>query len=215
MYVIVDIAGQQFKVEKDQKIFVHRQKGEEGADLFFDKVLLIDTGKKVTVGTPVISDALVSARILTHLKGDKVKVFKKKRRKGYQILKGHRQLFTEIQISEIFEKGGSKARLEAASAKPEKETISKGKKAKEPEVKTEISSEKTTEVIAAKEPAKKSEGKATGKSRTATEKKSTDKKDTGSKTGESKRKVSPAVKSPKSKPAKETPVKKAKKSSEK
>ena len=212
MYAIVDIAGQQFKVEKDQKIFVHRQKGDEGSDLFFNKVLLIDNGKKVTVGTPVISDALVSAKILTHVKGDKVKVFKKKRRKGYQILKGHRQLFTEVQISEILEKGGGKAMLDALSKKVIKESTKKVKKAMESEAKTEISAEKTTEVVAAKEPVKKPSAKTTGKTSTVKEKKAAaGKKDTGSKTDKSKHKASPAAKSPKSKTAKEAPAKKAKK----
>jgi large subunit ribosomal protein L21 len=216
MYAIVDIAGQQFKVEKDQKIFVHRQNGEEGSNLFFDKVLLIDNGKKVTVGTPVISDALISARILSHLKGDKVKVFKKKRRKGYQILKGHRQLLTEIQIYEILEKGGSKAKLDAASAKPELETVAKGKKAKVTE--PEISAEKAPEAVAVKEPVKKAAVKTKGKSKVEPEKKITKgKKETESKAGISKSKAAPAVKSTKTKTrtTKEVPSKKAKKSSEK
>jgi len=212
MYAIVDIAGQQFKVEKDQKIFVHRQNGEEGTDLFFDKVLLIDTGKKVTVGTPVISDALVSAKIITHLKGDKVKVFKKKRRKGYQILKGHRQLLTEIQIAEILEKGGSKAMMEATASKTEKSMATKAKKAKETESKSEIPSEKTTEEVVTKEPVKKQTSKTVVKTKAVSEKKATaGKKETGSKTDESKRKATPAAKTPKSKPAKKAPAKKAKK----
>jgi large subunit ribosomal protein L21 len=211
MYAIVDIAGQQFKVEKDQKIFVHRQNGEEGSDLFFDKVLLIDTGKKVTVGTPVISDALVSAKIITHLKGDKVKVFKKKRRKGYQILKGHRQLLTEIQISDILEKGGSKAVMEAAT-KAEKATVTKGKKLKETEVKGEIPAEKITEEVVTKEAVKKQAGKPIEKTKAVSEKKAAAaKKEAGSKTDKSKSKPAPAKKSPKSKPAKEAPSKKTKK----
>jgi large subunit ribosomal protein L21 len=216
MYAIVDIAGQQFKVEKDQKIFVHRQKGEEGSALFFNNVLLIDTGKKVTVGTPVIPDALVSAKILAHLKGDKVKVFKKKRRKGYQVLKGHRQLFTEIQISDILEKGGSKAIMEPSKAKPEKATVAKGAKAKESEVKAEIPVKKTPEVVVSKEPVKKSTGKTAGKTKTLTEKKSAaGKKDTEKQTGKSKSKVAPVIKSSKSKATKENPAKKAKKSTDK
>jgi large subunit ribosomal protein L21 len=216
MYAIVDIAGQQFKVEKDQKIFVHRQKGEEGSALFFNKVLLIDTGKKVTIGTPVIPDALVSAKILTHVKGDKVKVFKKKRRKGYQVLKGHRQLFTEIQISDILEKGGSKAIMEPAKAKPEKATGAKGAKAKETEVKAEIPVEKTPEVVPSKKPVKKSTGKSADKTKTLAEKKSAaGKKDTDKQAGESKRKVAPVAKSPKSKATREAPAKKTKKSPEK
>ena len=104
MYAIVDIAGQQFKVEKDQKLYVHRLEGEEGKKVSFDKVLLIDTGSKVTVGDPVVKGAAVAAKIVSHVKGDKVLVFKKKRRKGYQKLNGHRQYLTQIQIEGISEK---------------------------------------------------------------------------------------------------------------
>ncbi len=101
MYAIVEIAGQQFKVEKDNKIFVHRLDGEEGAVVEFDKVLLIDNDGKVKVGKPTVKAAKISAKILVHQKGDKVLVFKKKRRKGYKKLNGHRQQFTQIQIEEI------------------------------------------------------------------------------------------------------------------
>ena len=101
MYAIVEIAGQQFKVEKDQKIFVHRLNAEEGSKIDFDNVLLIDNNGKVNVGTPSVSGAKVSATVLNHLKGEKVLVFKKKRRKGYQKLNGHRQFLSYIQIDEI------------------------------------------------------------------------------------------------------------------
>jgi large subunit ribosomal protein L21 len=101
MYAIVEIAGQQFKVEKDQQIFVHRLQGEEGASLDFDKVLLIDEDGKIKVGTPVVEGAKVSAKIISHLKGDKVIVFKKKRRKGYRKKNGHRQYLTKISIESI------------------------------------------------------------------------------------------------------------------
>jgi large subunit ribosomal protein L21 len=101
MYAIVDIAGQQFKVEKDQQLFVHRLASEEGASVSFDQVLLVDNGGKVQVGAPTVSGASVSAKVLSHLKGDKVIVFKKKRRKGYQKSNGHRQQFTKIQIEGI------------------------------------------------------------------------------------------------------------------
>jgi len=101
MYAIVDIAGQQFKVEKDQKVFVHRLDAEEGTDMEFAKVLLIDNEGKVQVGNPVVEGAKIAAKVLTHLRGDKVLVFKKKRRKGYQKLNGHRQNFTQIQIQDI------------------------------------------------------------------------------------------------------------------
>ena len=101
MYAIVEIAGQQFKVEKSQKIFVHRLNAEEGSKVDFDNVLLIDNNGKVNVGAPSISGAKVSATVLNHLKGEKVLVFKKKRRKGYQKLNGHRQFLSYIQIEEI------------------------------------------------------------------------------------------------------------------
>ena len=101
MYAIVDIAGQQFKVQKDQKIFVHRLEAEEGTEMSFDKVLLIDNDGKVTLGAPTIENAKVSAKVLDHVKGDKVIIFKKKRRKGYKVKRGHRQQFTQIQIGEI------------------------------------------------------------------------------------------------------------------
>ncbi|HPE86259.1 MAG: 50S ribosomal protein L21 [Bacteroidia bacterium] len=101
MYAIVDIAGQQFKVEKGQQIFVHRLEGEEGGNIQFDKVLLLDHEGSIKVGTPVVEGASVSAKIIAHLKGDKVLVFKKKRRKGYQKMNGHRDYLTKIAIEEI------------------------------------------------------------------------------------------------------------------
>jgi large subunit ribosomal protein L21 len=100
MYAIVEIAGQQFKVAKDQKVFVHRLQKKEGSKVVFDNVLLLDDGK-ITIGAPAIKGAAVSAKILKHLKGDKVIVFKKKRRKGYKVKNGHRQYLSEIQIESI------------------------------------------------------------------------------------------------------------------
>jgi len=101
MYAIVNIAGQQFKVAKDRQIFVHRLQGEEGASIEFDNVLLAENDGKFSVGTPSLKGAKVSAKILSHLKGDKVIVFKKKRRKGYKKKNGHRQQFTKIEITDI------------------------------------------------------------------------------------------------------------------
>jgi large subunit ribosomal protein L21 len=101
MYAIVDIAGQQFKVEKERKIFVHRLKAEEGETITLDKVLLVDNEGSVKVGAPYVEGASVKATVLSHLKGDKVIVFKKKRRKGYAKKNGHRQYLTQIQIEEI------------------------------------------------------------------------------------------------------------------
>lgn len=100
MFAIVEIAGLQYKVEKDQKLFVSRLQGDAGTSLSFDKVLLKNDGK-ITIGAPTISGASVEAKILDHVKGDKVIVFKKKRRKGYKVKNGHRQQFTEIQIVSI------------------------------------------------------------------------------------------------------------------
>lgn len=101
MYAIVEIAGQQFKVEKDQKLFVHRLNEERGANLEFDKVLLIDVDGKVKVGAPVVSGAKVLAEVVSHVKGEKVIVFKKRRRKGYRVRNGHRQCFTELLIKDV------------------------------------------------------------------------------------------------------------------
>ena len=101
MYAIVEIAGQQFKVQKDQKVFVHRLDAEAGSKVEFDQVLLIDDKGKVDVGAPAVDGAKVTAEVLNHVKGDKVIVFKKKRRKGYRKKNGHRQSFTEIAIKGI------------------------------------------------------------------------------------------------------------------
>ena len=104
MYAIVEIVGQQFKVSKDQKVYVHRLANEEGANVSFDRVLLIDNNGAITVGAPAINGASVEAKVLKHVKGDKVIVFKKKRRKGYKVKNGHRQLFTQIVIENIVAK---------------------------------------------------------------------------------------------------------------
>jgi large subunit ribosomal protein L21 len=101
MYAIVEIAGQQFKVEKDKKVYTHRLQAAEGDVVEFDKVLLVDNDGTVSVGTPVVSGASVKAKILSHLKDDKVIVFKKKRRKGYVRKRGHRQALTQIEIQSI------------------------------------------------------------------------------------------------------------------
>lgn len=101
MYAIVSIAGQQFKVEEGQELFVHQLEATEGDSLSFDQVHLIDQDGSVNVGKPVISSASVNATVLGHQKGDKVIVFKKKRRKGYRVKNGHRQRFTKIKIDSI------------------------------------------------------------------------------------------------------------------
>lgn len=102
MYAIVEILGQQFKVEAGKKLFVHRMNEvERGATIEFDKVLLIDNDGTVTVGTPVVEGAKIVCEVVSHVRGEKVIVFHKKRRKGYRKRNGHRQDFTELTIKEI------------------------------------------------------------------------------------------------------------------
>ena len=119
MYAIVEMAGQQFKVAKDQKVYVHRLQGEVGSKVTFDNVLLIDDKGNVTIGAPAIEGASVTAQILSHLKGDKVIVFKKKRRKGYIKKNGHRQYLSEIQIESIAASGAKKSVEKESAPKAE------------------------------------------------------------------------------------------------
>ena len=137
MYAIVEIAGHQFKVEKDQQVFVNRLDAEEGKKVKFDRVLLIDNKVDVTVGAPAISGAEVSAQVERHLKGDKVLIFKKKRRKGYQKLNGFRASLTEIKITGIKAGGAKKATAEkpAAKAPAAKKPAAKKPAAKKPAAK--------------------------------------------------------------------------------
>ena len=125
MNAIVKISGKQFKVAKDTKLFVNRIDSKEGSKVSFDDVLLIDNGSKVIVGNPVVKDASVEAKVLKHLKDDKVIVFKKKRRKGYRVKNGHRQSLTEIIIEKVTEKT---AKAEPAK-KSEESKAPKAKKA--------------------------------------------------------------------------------------
>ena len=101
MYAIVDISGKQFKVTQDQQIFAPKMEGDAGASVEFDNVLLVDNDGKVNVGSPLVKGAKVTAEILAHQKGDKVIVFKKKRRKGFKVKNGHRQDFTKLLIKDI------------------------------------------------------------------------------------------------------------------
>ena len=102
MYAIVEILGQQFKVEQGKKLFIHRMaEAERGETVEFDKVLLVDNDGTVTVGAPVVNGAKVVCEVISHVRGEKVIVFHKKRRKGYRKRNGHRQNFTELTIKEI------------------------------------------------------------------------------------------------------------------
>jgi large subunit ribosomal protein L21 len=131
MYAIVEIAGQQFKVAKDQKVYVHRLQDEEGSKVTFDNVLLLEDGSNITIGAPAIDGAAVEAKVIKHLKGDKVIVFKKKRRKGYKKKNGHRQYLTELVIEGIIATGAKKSEKKA---EPKKQAKPAAKKA---EVKAE------------------------------------------------------------------------------
>ena len=153
MYAIVEIAGHQFKVEKDQKVFVNRLSTEEGKKVSFDNVLLIGDGDTTTLGAPAIDGAQVSAKVLKHLKGDKVIVFKKKRRKGYRVKNGHRQSLTEIVIESIVASGAKPAK-KAEKAAPKKET----KKA-EPKVEAKAAAPKVEKAAPKKAAPKKATGK--------------------------------------------------------
>lgn len=101
MYAIVEIAGQQFKAEAGKRLFVHRLEAERGSVVEFEKVLLLDNEGKVKIGAPTVKGAKVVCEVLSHVKGDKVIIFKKKRRKGYKKCNGHRQFFTELKINEV------------------------------------------------------------------------------------------------------------------
>ena len=116
MYAIVEISGKQFKVEKKQKLFVNRLDVAEGKKISFDNVLMVNDGSKSSVGTPNVSGVQVDAKVLKHLKSDKVIVFKKKRRKGYKVRNGHRQAITEIEISDILTGVSKKATVKKADA---------------------------------------------------------------------------------------------------
>jgi large subunit ribosomal protein L21 len=137
MYAIVEIAGQQFKVEKDQKLFVHRLESKEGSKVTFDNVLLLANGDKISVGAPAIDGAQVGVKVLKHFKGNKVIVFKKKRRKGYRVKNGHRQALTEIQqalteiqVENILASGAKKTKKVEKSVKADAKPAKKVEKSK-------------------------------------------------------------------------------------
>lgn len=118
MYAVVEIAGQQFKVARGQKVYVHRLEANEGTQVEFDRVLLMEKNGSVMVGQPTVDGAKVAATVVAHVKGDKVAVFKKKRRKTYQKWNNHRQHFTQILIQDLLSKGESVKELLKAEFKP-------------------------------------------------------------------------------------------------
>ena len=133
MLAIVEIAGLQYKVEQDQKLFVNRLKGEKGDKVSFDKVLLTIDGA-ITVGAPAVEGVSVQAEILDHVQADKVIVFKKKRRKGYKVKNGHRQQLTQIQIVSIGGADAAKA-IKATEKETTEEVVAEEKTAKKPAAK--------------------------------------------------------------------------------
>ena len=141
MYAIVEIAGQQFKVSKDLKVYVNRLTNEEGSKVSFDKVLLLDDNGTITLGAPAIEGASVEAKVLQHLKGDKVIVFKKKRRKGYKKRNGHRQYLTQIVIEGISATVAKKAAPKKAVVEAETEEVEAPKEKKAPKAKKEDTEE--------------------------------------------------------------------------
>ncbi len=155
MYAIVEIAGQQFKVERGNKVYVHRLDANEGAKVEFDKVFLIDNGGKISVGTPTVDGAKVAATVIEHLKGDKVAVFKKLRRKGYQKWNNHRQQLTQILIQGVLPKGETlKDELKAEKTVRNRTAVAK-KAAPVVEVAAPVKKAPAKKAAAKKAPAKK------------------------------------------------------------
>ncbi|MBT4959364.1 MAG: 50S ribosomal protein L21 [Flavobacteriaceae bacterium] len=155
MYAIVEIGGKQIKVEKDQKVYVNRLEGKEGSKITFDNILMLDNAGKILLGNPSIKGAAVEAKILKHLKDDKVIVFKKKRRKGYKVKNGHRQSLTQIMVEKILEKGAKpklEVKVEAKESKPIKEK-------KTPAKKTVVKKPATKKPAATKKPVAKKKTK--------------------------------------------------------
>jgi large subunit ribosomal protein L21 len=175
MYAIIEIAGQQFKVEEGKKIFVHRLKAEEGKQIDFDKVLLIEDEGKITIGEPVIKDAKVEGKVInSQIRGDKVIIFKKKRKKGYRIKNGHRQNFTQVEIISINGKTSPKKQTvkkvaAEAPAEPvaEKKAAEKKSETKKSAAKKEETKKPVAKKAADKKPAaKKAEAKKPAKGKT-------------------------------------------------
>ncbi len=164
MYAIVEIAGQQFKVERGNKVYVHRLEANEGAKIEFDKVLLLDNGGKISVGNPTVEGAKVAATVISHVKGDKVIVFKKKRRKGYQKWNNHRQSFTQILIQGVLAKG-DKLQEEL---KAERVVRTQGFK---PKATAEVAVAEVVEAPVKKAPAKKAAPKKAAAKKVTTKKK--------------------------------------------
>lgn len=175
MYAIVDIAGQQFRVEKDKKVCTNRIKGDVGTKVDLNKVLLINNEKEIKIGSPYLQDASVTGKIISHIKDRKLKIFKKKRRKGYKVLTGHRQYLTELLIEDISERKASKEdQKKAAGTKPAAKIVT-GKEDTEKQKATKPAAEKKAETVKPKTktagPVKKKPIKKETRSKSITDKK--------------------------------------------
>jgi len=183
MYAIVEIAGQQFKVEKGKKIFVHRLEAELGKSVEFEKVLLIEENDTILVGEPLVDGYMVEVKVLDHPRGDKVIVFKKKRRKGYRVKNGHRQNFTQVEIISI---GKKEEKKKAVEAKEEIKTVKQAVKkesAEEKKAAPRISTPKKK--VESQEPDKETSAKKSTVKKAAA-KKPAEKKSSGKKSPEGK-----------------------------
>ena len=167
MYAIVEIAGQQFKVERGNKVYVHRLEANEGEKIEFDKVFLLDNGGKISIGNPTVEGAVVAATVISHLKGDKVIIFKKKRRKGYQKWNNHRQSLTQILIQGVLAKGD---KLESEL------TATRKARTQGPVKKADASTEEKV-AVEKKVPAKKAAAKKAAPKKAAAKKTTTKKKE--------------------------------------
>ena len=183
MYAIVEIAGQQFKVEKGQQIYSNRLEEKEGAKVFLDKVLLFEESGKVSVGSPLIQGAQVTAKVLEHLKADKVVVFKKKRRKGYKVKNGHRHYLTKLEVLNIEEKASKKKASKTSTNKVSAKTTATKVSAKT--TATKVSAKTTATKASVKTTAKKVSAKTTSKKASA---KTTSKKASAKTTAKNKNK---------------------------
>lgn len=162
MYAIVEIAGQQFKVERGNKVYVHRLEANEGAKIEFDRVLLMGNGDKISVGSPTVDGARVAATVITHLKGDKVIVFKKKRRKTTQKWNNHRQSYTQILIQGVLGKGET-LKDEIKVEKYEKKVFGPKPKTEAPAKEEAVEAKAEKKAPSKKAPAKKAAAKKTTK----------------------------------------------------
>ena len=172
MYAVVKTGGKQYKVAKDDKIVVDRLEAEAGSNLVLDQVLMVANGNQVDVGAPTIKDAVVGATVLRHTRGDKIMVFRRKRRKNFRRIRGHRQDLTLLQITDIAPDGKLKAAKPAEAKKP---AADKPAAKKAPAKKAPAKATEAKKPAAKKAPAKATEAKKPATKKAPTKKASTSK----------------------------------------